>query len=72
MSPYQFVYRKTCHLFVELEFKAHWAIKMWNMDFETARKKRKMQLSELEEWREKAYHNVKLLKQGQKSGMTKD
>ena len=27
------------------------------------RKKRKMQLSELEEWREKAYHNAKLYKE---------
>jgi hypothetical protein len=24
MSPYQLVYKKTCHLPVELEFKAHW------------------------------------------------
>jgi transposase InsO family protein len=27
MSPYQLVYRKTCHLPVQLEFRAHWAIK---------------------------------------------
>ena len=63
MSPYQLVYGKTCHLPIQLEFKAHWAIKRWNMDFEAARKKRKMQLSELEEWREKAYHNAKLYKE---------
>jgi hypothetical protein len=33
------------------------------MDFEAAGKKIKMQLSELEEWREKAYHNAKLYKE---------
>ena len=36
MSPYQLVYGKTCHLPVELEFNAHWAIKRWNMDFKVA------------------------------------
>jgi hypothetical protein len=62
MSPYQLVYEETCHLPVKLEFKAHWAIKRWNIDFEAAGEKRKMQLSELEEWREKAYHNSRIYK----------
>jgi hypothetical protein len=63
MSPYQLVHGKTCHLPVEVKFKAHWAIKRWNMDFEAARTKWKMQLSELEEWREKAYHSAKIYKE---------
>jgi hypothetical protein len=41
MSPYQLVYEKTCHLPMELEFKAHWTIKQWNMDIESHRRKEK-------------------------------
>ena len=63
MSPYQLVYEKTYHLPVELEFKAHWAIRRWNMDLDVAGKHRRMQISELEEWREKAYHNSKIYKE---------
>ena len=62
MTPYQLIYRKTCHFPVELEFKAHWAIKQWNMDLPTAGTNRKMQISELE-WREKAYHNARIYKE---------
>jgi hypothetical protein len=33
------------------------------MEFEAAGTKRKMQLSELEGWREKAYHNAEIYKE---------
>jgi hypothetical protein len=60
MSPYQLVYGKTYHLPVELEFKAHCAIKRWNMDFEAVGTKRKTQLLKPHE---KAYHNTKIYKE---------
>jgi dTDP-4-amino-4,6-dideoxygalactose transaminase len=33
------------------------------MDFEAVGTKRRMQLSELDEWHEKAYHNAKIYKE---------
>ena len=63
MSPYQLVYGKTRHLPVEQEHRAHWAIRKFNIDFKKARMHRKLQLSELEEWRNKAYHSAKIYKE---------
>jgi hypothetical protein len=66
MTPYQFVYGKTCHLPVELEHKAYWAIKEMNLDIDASRIKWRIQISELEELRLKAYHNASIYKERMK------
>ena len=51
MSLYRIVYGKLCHLPLELEYKAMWAIKKLNCDFQAAKEKRLLQMNELEELR---------------------
>ena len=59
---YLLVYGKACHLPVEIEYKAWWAVKKLNLDMGRVGLKRLLNINELEELRNDAYFNSRIAK----------
>nr|GEV97286.1 reverse transcriptase domain-containing protein [Tanacetum cinerariifolium] len=62
-TPYMLVYGKSCHLPLELEHKALWALKHANFDLKTTGDHRNLQLNELSELRDQSYENSVIYKE---------
>ncbi|XP_071699928.1 uncharacterized protein [Rutidosis leptorrhynchoides] len=56
-TPFCLVYGKACHLPVEGEHRAFWALKEVNLDLDQAKEKWVMQMHDLEELRLEAYED---------------
>nr|GEX79899.1 reverse transcriptase domain-containing protein [Tanacetum cinerariifolium] len=62
-TPYKLVCGKSCHLPIELEHRAYWALKHVNFDLKTAGGHRKLQPNELSELHDQAYENSVIYKE---------
>nr|GEU81642.1 reverse transcriptase domain-containing protein [Tanacetum cinerariifolium] len=62
-TPYKLVYGKSCHLPIESEHKAYWALKHVNFDLKTAGDHQNLQLNELNEHRHQVYEDSLIYKE---------
>ncbi|MFS8034865.1 putative nucleotidyltransferase, Ribonuclease H [Helianthus anomalus] len=70
-TPFMIVYGKACHLPVELEHRALWALKIVNLDLTEAARRRYFQIHELEALRDAAYERSWSIKEKTKNAAKK-
>ncbi|XP_070004486.1 uncharacterized protein [Nicotiana sylvestris] len=63
LAKYDLVFGKACHLPVELEHRAWWALKQLNLDIEAAGTTRITELYELDEFRHLAFESTRFYKE---------
>ena len=71
MSLFRLIFGKSCHLPLELEHRAMWAIRNLDFNLKEVGEKRLLQLNELEEIHNDSYENVRSTRRRLKDGMTR-